>query len=181
MSRAMWLGIAVPVVLVAVGACVTEPPPEVPDNLVPEAAAPQVAEKGETIALTARLQDGTWAESVTYRWFQTYGRAVDLVGADTPDASFVAPSLPSDQTLRFRVDVSSPDGAIYSDSVAVLVVGDPEYQPGGTSGGGGSDTGGDVTEEQALADGQVELDKSDEQRASTEQKRGMRLRYRVDV
>ena len=51
---------------------------------------------------------------------------MDISGGQTAQASFVAPSLPADQTLRFRVDVGTR-GGVYSDDVAVTVLGDPNY------------------------------------------------------
>ena len=95
---------------------------------------------GETVALTAQLPDGAASEKVAYRWFQTYGRVVEIIGADSAEASFVVPSVPEKQTrLSFRVDVIGPDGTIYGDTVEVEVTPDPDYQPGDSIGGGTDD------------------------------------------
>ncbi len=79
------------------------------------------------VTMTAALADGTGAASVTYAWFQERGRLVEIEGAGTPQASFVAPSLPTDQTLYFRIDVQAPDGRIYSATVEVPIPADPDY------------------------------------------------------
>ena len=115
--------------LVLVGGCPLEPPAEPPDpaRMTPEASAADAATVGQTVALTARLADDVDPSGLAFRWFQTYGRAVEILDADTLDASFVAPSLFSEQTLRFRLDVTVSDGTILSDDVAVTVAADPEY------------------------------------------------------
>jgi len=120
---------AVPMAFLAVGGCPPEPPADsgVPVDLAPEAEAPVSAVKGETVGLTARLADNVEAENVSYRWFQTYGRIVEIIGADSAEASFVAPSLPKEQTFRFRVDVQVADGTIYSAGVEVVVAADPDF------------------------------------------------------
>jgi len=129
MMRLILLGVAVPLVLLVSGGCLTEPPVETPDpeKMTPRVAAPATAKNGETVNLTATLADDVAPDSVTYRWFQTYGRSVEILNADTADASFVAPSLPAEQTLRFRLDVTASDGSIYSDTAAVTVAFDPSH------------------------------------------------------
>jgi peptidyl-prolyl cis-trans isomerase A (cyclophilin A) len=127
--RLVLLGLAIPVALVVSGGCPLGPPAETPDpeRMTPEASAPATAGVGDEVALTARLADDVDVAGVIFRWFQTYGRAVELVNADTAEARFVAPSLPSEQTLRFRVDVIVSDETILSDTVEVAVAADPDY------------------------------------------------------
>lgn len=179
MMRFVPLGVAVSVALVVVGGCPPEPPADSTESLdlTPQASAHLAgdkAEPGEKVALTARLAGDVESGSVTYRWFQTYGRVVEIDDADSPEATFVAPSLPewltdTGRTLRFRVDVVGPDGMIHSgtsSTVEVVVAPDPDYQPGdGTGTGGASDDAAESFEEQALEGGQAELAKSDGVRA----------------
>lgn len=128
------LCLVVPAVWLAIGGCPPEAPPDwsVPDDLEAEVEAPVLAVKGESVVLTARLNHQVDALAVLYRWFQTYGRAVQILGVDSAEASFLAPSLPTDQVLRFRLDVQLPDGTIRSAVVAVLVAADPDYELGET-------------------------------------------------
>jgi cyclophilin family peptidyl-prolyl cis-trans isomerase len=116
--------------LLIAGGCPTTGPEEPldPEKMTPQASAPEAVEVGESVSLTAQLADDVDPSSVTYRWFQIYGRAVELENAETASASFVAPSLPAAQTLRFRIDVTASDGAIYSDTAAVTVAADPDYE-----------------------------------------------------
>ncbi len=129
MMRFVLLGVVASLALLASGGCPAEAPAETPDpeKMTPRASAPEAADVGETVGLTARLDDDVDPASVSYVWFQTFGREVELLGADTADASFVAPSLGVDQTLSFRVDVITSDGTIYSDTVTVTVAADPDH------------------------------------------------------
>jgi len=133
MMRLALLSVAVPLALLVSGGCPLEPPAETPDpaTMNPRATAATTAKVGDTVALRARLADGVDPANVTFRWFQTYGRLVEIRNADTADASFVAPSLPAEQMLRFRVDVTASGGTMFedppSDTVAVTVAADPDY------------------------------------------------------
>jgi cyclophilin family peptidyl-prolyl cis-trans isomerase len=107
------------------------------------AVAPQSASVGDAVQLTARVTDG--AGAVTYKWYQTAGREVELIGADSDTLTFYAPSLPLDQRLAFRVESTNAAGVTSTAEVFVTVRGDPNYSPllsvggaGGGSGGGGS-------------------------------------------
>jgi FKBP-type peptidyl-prolyl cis-trans isomerase len=112
-------------------------------DLTPEASASAGEQEpgvGETVVLAARLPDGAASEDVAYRWFQTYGRVVEIIGADSAEASFVVPSVPEKHTrLSFRVDVIGLDGTIYSGAVELEVEPDPEYQSGEGTGSGTED------------------------------------------
>ncbi|MFQ5805194.1 MAG: peptidylprolyl isomerase [Phycisphaerae bacterium] len=129
MNRLILFSLAVPLAMLAAGGCPAEPPGDSsePLELSPQAEAPALAAKGETVSLTARLADDIEPGSVTYRWFQTYGRVVEIINGYSPEASFVAPSLPTEQTLRFRVDVQGADGTIDSAEVEVAVAADPNF------------------------------------------------------
>lgn len=120
---------AILVLVPITGCCLLEPPGDSNDvgQITLSVEAPTTASKGETAALKARIEEDVDAANLAYRWFQTYGRLVEILNADGPQASFVAPSLPSEQTLRFRVDVSTPDGTVYGAAVEVTVAADPDY------------------------------------------------------
>jgi peptidyl-prolyl cis-trans isomerase A (cyclophilin A) len=128
MKRLFLFCLAVPVMAWAVGGCPPEAPDaDIPADLTAEAEAPAAVEKGESVTLKARLSPDVDPQVIVYRWFQTYGRMVEIVNADGSEAQFVAPALPAEQTLRFRVDIQTPDGVIHSATVAVLVAGDPDF------------------------------------------------------
>lgn len=83
---------------------------------------------GESLTLDGRNSvdlDGV----LTYRWRQTGGRTVTLLGASSPQASFTVPETAT--TLQFTLDVMDEDGAMASDTVTVEVA---SLQPAGGSG-----------------------------------------------
>lgn len=164
MSRYFLLGLILPV-LAAIGGCPADPPAGSGDpvDMTPTVVAPESAEKGDSVAMKAQFSDGAPASGVTYEWFQTYGRAVEIINPDSIEASFVAPSLPIAQTLLFRLDVTGPDGTIYSKNVSVLIAADPDYELPGSS--GGNDPNNANWEEQLLKGAEEELAKSDGVRA----------------
>lgn len=106
------------------------------------ATAPQESTAGQTIELSASVNED--AGPVTYQWFQVSGRLVELEGAGEAVVRFVAPSLPSDQRLVFRVDVRNAAGETRSSTVEVLVLADPDYVAPDFSGGGGGDEDGET-------------------------------------
>jgi FKBP-type peptidyl-prolyl cis-trans isomerase len=123
---------------------------------------------GDTVVLASQVSAASDGAGFTYRWFQVFGRAVNITNADAAEASFVAPSLPKAQTLRFRVDVIASDGTPYpSNTVDVTVSGDDNYvAPDSGDGGGAAGNVSDAAwEEQVLIEGEAELAKSDETRA----------------
>jgi cyclophilin family peptidyl-prolyl cis-trans isomerase len=72
--------------------------------------------------------------SVTYKWYQTYGRSVTLASDASDAAEFIAPSVGSTQRLDFRVDVKNQAGAKTSATISVMLLADPAYVgPGGGS------------------------------------------------
>jgi len=128
MLRLATLGVTAAGLLLAGGCCAPEPADSGDlGDLTPAIEAPTSAAKGATVALTARLAAGIDPAEMTFRWYQEFGRRVEILNADTAEASFVAPSVATDQTLRFRVDVRGPDGTIYSATVEVIVAADPDY------------------------------------------------------
>ncbi len=96
-----------------------------PGVLTARVSAPELAAAGQRVELSAAVEEG--AANLTYRWYQTYGRAVELIGADQPVASFVAPAVPKESRLVFRVDVRDAQGRISSATVEVTIAADPNY------------------------------------------------------
>lgn len=90
------------------------------------AAAPDTAEVGGTVNLAVAIIGEGDISGATYRWYQTSGRVVALSDATSAEPTFVAPSLPSDATLGFRVDVTL-NGEITSAEITVAVFADPTY------------------------------------------------------
>lgn len=140
MLRIFVLGLAVSASLLVAG-CPTEPPADAGDAIAvtPDAEAPESAVKGDSVALTARLRGGAEPDGITYQWVQIYGRAVEILDGQSAEASFVAPSLPTDQVLRFRVDVVVPNGTVYYDTVEITVAADPDYDAGASADDDGED------------------------------------------
>ncbi len=97
------------------------------DLAVDSTASEESLAAGTGVTLTARALDDAALDGVTYRWFQTYGRIVELSGADTPELSFTTPSLPSEQVLTFRLDVRFANGETRSAETQVRVAVDPLY------------------------------------------------------
>lgn len=89
--------------------------------------APASAASGATVALQAVVTGSGDLSGLTYRWVQTEGRAVEIAGATTPDATFVAPSLGAQATLRFRFDARTPGGAVASAAAGVAIDRDPDF------------------------------------------------------
>jgi cyclophilin family peptidyl-prolyl cis-trans isomerase len=112
--------------------------------LTARVSAPELAAAGQRVELSAAVEEG--AANLTYRWYQTYGRVVELIDADQPAASFVAPSVPKESRLVFRVDVRDAQGRISSATVEVMIAADPNYvdtgfSPAPDDGGSDGDTG----------------------------------------
>ncbi|MEG3179678.1 PhoX family protein [Sphingomonas sp. LT1P40] len=58
-----------------------------------------VSNSGRVVTLTANATDNG---AITSAWVQTAGPAVTLIGANTPNASFIAPSVGTTTTLTFQ-------------------------------------------------------------------------------
>lgn len=130
MSRGFGAVIPISVLLLITGGC---PPADDmggsgdgdPGVLTVPVSAPEQAISGQLVQLSAAVDEG--ATNLTYRWYQTYGRAVELIDADQPMASFAAPSLPKESRLVFRVDVRDARGRISSATVEITIAADPNY------------------------------------------------------
>ena len=94
--------------------------PEPNEPPVADAGADGVADAGMTVILSgaATDPDGT---IVSYRWEQTGGTTVSLVGEDRATAVFTAPGVSADETMTFRLTATDDDGAQASDEVSVTV------------------------------------------------------------
>ncbi len=137
--RRVWTASGLLMLLLAGGCPEQAPNDQGAVDLSVSVEAPSTAQVGETVVLSATVTGAADGTTLSYEWFQEYGRAVTLDGAGSAQASFVAPSLPSDQALRFRVDVHAPDQTIHSQSVTVLIVADPDYGLDDTLDTGGDD------------------------------------------
>jgi pimeloyl-ACP methyl ester carboxylesterase len=86
---------------------------------------------GERMTLDGKNSVDLDGNLVRYAWTQTGGQAVNLQGADSPQASFEVPG--STSTLRFALSVTDDQGATATDTVTVQV---NSLQPSGGSGSG---------------------------------------------
>lgn len=93
------------------------------------------ADAGQTVQLVATVDADPEGGEVLYNWFQLSGPGVKLQGARGANASFVAPSLASDQVLQFRVNTRNQRGDLGNFVVQVTVRADPDF---GSGGGGGA-------------------------------------------
>ena len=89
---------------------------------VADAGLEQFVSANEVVTLSGSGSD-TDGTIVRYRWVQTGGPTVALSGADTPNASFIAPEVTLEnlvEELEFQLTVTDDDSA--SDTAVVLVV-----------------------------------------------------------
>jgi len=106
----------------------TEPTTPVERGEIPTlAAAVEEASVGEFVLLEATTTADTEDGTIYYAWLQTDGRGVAIQGAEQPTASFVAPSLMSDETLAFMVTTRNDAGDVGRAEASVLVKADPRY------------------------------------------------------
>ncbi len=98
------------------------------------------AAHGDAVALTASVVTDVDPARLSFRWYQTFGRTIELIDHDAAAATFVAPSFLTDETLRFRVDVRV-DGAApsASEEITLQIAADPEFGLGDGGGDGGGD------------------------------------------
>ncbi len=96
--------------------------------------------EGSSVNLSATNSSDPDNDSLTYAWSQTAGPNVNISGANTASASFVAPQVSSVTSLTFEVNVTDTAGAVSTASVSVSVTDTPTTTP--PSGGSGSSGGG---------------------------------------
>ena len=87
---------------------------------VADAGLEQVVFANEVVTLAGSGSDAD-GTIVRYRWEQISGPTVVLSGADTPNVSFTAPEVSTNETLTFRLTVTDNQGATGSDNVRVMV------------------------------------------------------------
>lgn len=90
---------------------------------------------GDAVELTASAVDANAGDTLTYTWQQTAGTQVVLTGADSVEASFVAPTLSSAETLTFKVTVNDGTGSVEKE-VSVTVAATAPVQGSGSSSSG---------------------------------------------
>lgn len=120
--------------LFGVGGCPSDS--TTPTDVTVVVDAPTAGSVGQTITLTARVSESI-ASGARYVWYQTFGPTISLLNSNAAIASFVAPSLRTEQRLYFRVDVFDAVGTLHSSQeISIRIAADPEKQPvGGTDGG----------------------------------------------
>lgn len=93
------------------------PPPPPPPPITANAGTDRIVEDGESVLLTGVGADPAGG-TLRYSWFQIAGPPVALTNADTPTATFVAPSVTT--TLEFLFSVSTAN-ASQSDTIRIDV------------------------------------------------------------
>ena len=97
----------------------TSPPSNQPP--VADAGLDQLVYENEVVTLAGSGSDAD-GDIVSYLWEQTGGPDVVLSDAETATASFTAPEVSTDETLRFQLTVMDDEGAsITSDELTVTV------------------------------------------------------------
>jgi serine protease len=79
----------------------------------------QVVLPGATVVLDGSASQDPDGVIVRYAWTQVAGEPVDLIGADTPVATFTAPTTSG--RLTFQLEVEDNEGQISTDRVDVIV------------------------------------------------------------
>ena len=100
------------------------PPQPPPANQPPvaKAGSDRTVQAGSTVTLSGATSTDPDDGIASYQWQQNSGTAVTLAGADTANASFVAPQVGSSgATLTFQLTVTDNAGMSSSDTVNVTV------------------------------------------------------------
>ena len=85
-----------------------------------DAGSDQMVDATMPISLSGSGIDAEGA--VQYSWTQASGTPVMLSGADTENASFIAPEVDEDEDLVFQLTVTDADGASATDTVTVTIL-----------------------------------------------------------
>ena len=98
------------------------------------------AEGGASVNVSAIGSTDPDGNSLSYRWFQyseagTYPNVVSIAGGTTASASFVAPSITSEQTIHIILEVTDSGAPALTSYRRVIVT----VQPSMPGGGGGPD------------------------------------------
>ena len=124
MMRLALLSVAVPLALLVSAGCPLGPSTETadPDDITPRVSATVSANEGEHVTLTAQLLNIDDPNEVTFQWYPPEGWTVEPEDANTPSASFEVPPVATDERPEFRVEVTTADGTMYSDTVEAMAV-----------------------------------------------------------
>ena len=76
--------------------------------------------EGDAVRLTGSGSDMDGTVS-SFGWVQTTGPAVEILNANSPNATFVAPEVDASTVVAFRLTVTDDDGATAADDVRVTV------------------------------------------------------------
>ena len=104
---------------------------------VADAGPAQTVTAGSEVLLDGRGSRDDDGEVVAFSWAQISGPAVTVQGAETAEASFIAPLVAEVSALRFRLTVTDDAGAQGSDEVTVTVLSRTGPPPGEDNGPGG--------------------------------------------
>ncbi len=88
----------------------------------------RVVDGGSTVTLSAAGSSDPDGDTLKYQWDQTYGPAVVLSGRLTANATFTAPTSPTE--LRFRLIVRDGKGRHDVDFVHITIIGPPVANAG---------------------------------------------------
>ncbi|HSA58370.1 MAG TPA: choice-of-anchor D domain-containing protein [bacterium] len=87
-----------------------------------DAGPDQTVDEKSSITLDASTSsDPDEGDVLSYSWTQVSGPPVALGGANTAQATFTAPSVASDKSLQFEVEVTDADGNTATDRVTAVV------------------------------------------------------------
>ncbi len=100
----------------------TDAPPPMNHDPVAEAGPDLTARAGERVDLDGRASSDPDGDQLAFLWEQVSGPPVTLDASTNVTASFVAPSLGSDDDLVFRVTVADGRGGSSADSVTVRLM-----------------------------------------------------------
>ena len=84
------------------------------------AGANQVVDSGASVTLNGSASNDPDGDMLSYQWTQTSGTAVSISNASAASASFIAPSVASDQLLQFQLSVS--DGTLVDIAATAVTV-----------------------------------------------------------
>ena len=88
---------------------------------VANAGADQSTSSTQTVTLDGSQSSDPDGSIVDYQWTQTTGPNVTLNNPNTVTATFTAPSVTTDTTLRFQLTVTDNEGLMVADLMTVLV------------------------------------------------------------
>jgi predicted secreted protein len=89
---------------------------------VADAGPAQAVTEGATVALDGSGSSDPDGSIATWSWTQIGGRGVARARADTARPTLVAPTVPADETLTFRLTVADDSGASASATTTVSIV-----------------------------------------------------------